>query len=413
MEGLAKQAKHSRDSSIAMSASPDPSSTSKIKPVPPAPPKPVVRKPARRARLRRRHVALFLSFQFMVLAPALFSAAYLYLHAAPQFASSMSLTIRSEEFRNPLDALSGLGQISTGTTSDAEVVHEFIGSQKIVREIDAKLNLRALFSKPEGDPVFTLDPEASVEALTRHWQWMVQADLDRGSGLIRVKTFAFSAEDGQAINEEILAQSQKLVDRLSFLAREDATKYATADLEEARERLKKARADLSEFRAESQIIDPTIDLQSQGGVSAALQQQLAEALIQLDLLVGSTTRNDDPRIEQAERRISAIRDRLATERQILAPGANEGMVSVVGQYEALTVEREFAEQAFLSAAAALDSARAEAKRRTKYLAVHIEPTLADTALYPRSVLIVSVIAALSFLIWAVFIMVAYSVRDRR
>lgn len=400
-----------------MSANPE---TPKIAPVlPKAPkvpevPKPsAARKPARRARLRKRHVALLLSFQVMVLGPALLSGGYLYTQAADQFASSMSFSIRSEDFRNPMDMLSGLGQLSTGTTSDADIVHEFISSQKIVREIDAKLDLHAIFSRAEGDPVFTLRPEASVEILTRHWRRVIRSDFDRGSGLLRVTSFAFTAQDALAINEQILAQSQILVDRLSFLAREDATKYASADLAEARDRLKEARSNLSEFRAKSQIIDPKIDLQSQGGVSAALQQQLAEAFIQLDLLVGATNKSDDPRIEQAERRIEAIRQRLAAERQSLAPGADEGMVSIVGDYEALIVEREFAEQAFLSAASALDGARAEAKRRTKYLAVHIEPTLADTPLYPQRLLIVAVITALSFLIWAVFLMVAYSIRDRR
>ncbi|SFR64598.1 hypothetical protein [Litoreibacter janthinus] len=372
-----------------------------------------VPRPAGNAKLRSRHRFLVASFIAMVLIPVCLIVGYLFLRATDQYVSEMSFSIRSEEFVNPLDALAGLGQLSTGTTSDADIVYEFIGSQKIVRSIDSQINLRKIYSSAEGDPVFTISPDVSTEGLVAHWRWMVQASYDKGSGLIHVASFAFDPNSAETINNAILTESQRLVDKLSLLARDDATKYAEADLDDARARLKTARQNLSRFRAESQIIDPTIDVQSQGGVSAALQQQLAEALIDLDLLEGSTSNANDPRVEQAVRRINAIEKRLEGERENLSSGVDRGMVTIVGDYEALIVEREFAEQAFLSAAASYDSAKAEAKRRTKYLAVHIEPTIADTSLYPRKPLIIAVSAALLTLIWAVFMMVAYSVRDRR
>lgn len=365
------------------------------------------------AKLRGRHKLLIASFVGMVLIPICLVVGYLFFSAAEQYVSKMSFSIRSEELANPLDLLAGLGQISTGTTSDADIVYELIGSQKIVRAIDSQIDLRKIYSNVDGDPLFTISPDVSIEGLLAHWRWMVQANYDKGSGLIQVNSFAFDPKSAEAINNAILTESQKLVDQLSLLARDDATKYAKADLDEAQKRLKNARQNLSRFRAETQIIDPEINVQSQGGVSAALQQQLAEALIDLDLLESTTSNANDPRIVQAARRINAIRKRLEGERENLSSGVNLGMVTIVGDYEALIVEREFAEQAFLSAAAAYDSAKAEAKRRTKYLAVHIEPTIADTSLYPRKPLIIAVCAALLTLIWAVFTMISYSVRDRR
>ena len=89
------------------------------------------RRAARRARMRRRHGFLVLSFLIMVLAPLGVVIWYLNERAEDQFASEMAFSIRSEEFVNPLETLNGLGQLSTGTTADAEVVYEFIGSQKI------------------------------------------------------------------------------------------------------------------------------------------------------------------------------------------------------------------------------------------------------------------------------------------
>lgn len=376
-------------------------------------PKPKPPQTARKARMRKRHWMVWFSFLAMVLAPLAATLWYLTQRATPQFSSEMSFSIRSEEFSNPLDALSGLGQLSTGTTADADIVYEFISSQKIVRNIDAQIGLRDLYEGADTDPVFSISKDVSIEQLVKHWRWMVQASLDKGSGLIHVESFAFDAGAARQVNEAILRHSQQLVDRLSLLAREDATKYAKADLDEARSRLKEARQSLSEFRATSRVIDPTLAVQSQGGVSAALQQQLAEALIDYDLLAGNTSNRNDTRMDQAQLRIDAIRSRLESERVALSSGVNHGMVAIVGDYEALIVEREFAEQAFLAAAAGYDSAKADAKRRTKYLAVHIEPTLADSALYPRVPLIMGVVGLLLVLLWSVSLMVSYSIRDRR
>lgn len=352
------------------------------------------------------------SFCLLVISPVLLVAWYLDALATPQYSSSMSFSIRSEELSNPLDVLSGLGELSSGTTSDAQIVYDFIQSQQIVRTIDAEIDLRGLYSAPENDPVFTIAPDVPVEELLRHWMRMVHVTLDKGSGLVRVQSFAFDPTDARRINRAILRRSQNLVDQLSLLAREDAIKYAADDLEQARARLKEARQDLSTFRSTSRIIDPTIDVQAEGGVSAALQQQLAEAWIELDLIVSSTSREDDPRLTQLRRRVAAIEGRLEQQKQQFAGQAGDDMVEIVGRFEALLVEREFAEQAFVASAAAFDAARADAGRRTKYLAVHIEPTLADTALYPRGWLIIPVVFAILFLGWAVLVMVAYSIRDR-
>ena len=56
---------------------------------------------------------------------------------------------------------------------------------------------------------------------------------------------------------------------------------------------------------------------------------------------------------------------------------------MVGRYEELLVDLEFANTAYTQALAGLAAARAEARRQSRYLAPHIQPTLAESSLYPR------------------------------
>lgn len=87
---------------------------------------------------------------------------------------------------------------------------------------------------------------------------------------------------------------------LNATARADAISFAEADLEVALGRLRSAREALTAFRTRTQIVDPESDLQGRMGVLNNLQQQLAEALIDYDLLSENTGMI-------ATRRIGAVR----------------------------------------------------------------------------------------------------------
>jgi capsular polysaccharide transport system permease protein len=366
--------------------------------------------------LRLRHKLVLLSFVLVVLVPSALATAYLYLVAADQYASQTSFTVRSEEFRNPLDAIvgTGFGSTSSGQSSDADILYDFILSQKLVENLDASLDLEAIYGRPAFDPVFALRPGQPVEDLARYWRWMVHVAYDRGGGMIKVETFAFRPEDAHRIAEAIVAESDTLINALSKIARDDTMRSAQEDLDRAAARLRAQRVKLSAFRTENQIIDPQIEGQIPMGVLTALQQQLADALVRRTMLA-ETTFDGDQRLAQADRQIEALREQIVEERDRLANTTSSGgdsLVSVIGEYETLLVDLEFAQQAYVSAAAAYDSALAEARRRSRYLATHIPPTMAESAQYPRRLLLVLATFGGLLLFWLIAVLSYYAARDR-
>ena len=58
-------------------------------------------------------------------------------------------------------------------------------------------------------------------------------------------------------------------------------------------------------------------------------------------------------------------------------------------------------------------AQAEARRQTRYLAAHIEPTRAEQAEFPKRFLLLSLGAMIALLVWAMSVLILYSLRDRR
>lgn len=370
--------------------------------------------PVGAARIRQRHRRVMASLIAMVVLPTLLSAAYLWTFAVDQYESRAGFTVRAEGQPAVPDVISGIiGSPAGSTDEDMNILNEYILSQEMVALIDARLDVRAIFSKPSADPFFTFGG-GTIEDLTDYWDRMVLVDHDSTTGLMELRVYAFAAEDAQAIATAILEESDRLINALSDIAREDATAYARESLAEAEARVAAARQAIAEFRLRNQMVDPSTDLASQSGVLTGLRQTLTDAVVQLDLLRKEALPND-PRIAQLERRIEVIEARLAEERARMGieeddPGA---FVETLSEFERLTVDREFAEKAYLAARGAHDLAVQQAQRQSRYLATFVAPTLAEASTAPIRPLWVLVIAVFSFLTWSAIVLIYYALRDRR
>ena len=375
-----------------------------------------VRPPVRLALVKLRHRLILLSFLVFVMVPPVLAAIYLWGFAADQYNSKVGFSVRLEETNSPLGLLSGLTGISGSSSSDTDILFEFIQSQRLVADMDAELDLHAIWSRPQGDPVFALPPDAPLEELVDYWNDMVRLSRGKSAGLLEVEVRAFDPADAQNIATALFIRSTDMINQLSAIAREDAIRYAREDLDAAQERLKAARAAVTRFRNLNQIVNPEQDIQSQAGLLANLRNQQAAALIEIDLL-RETANPGDPRLTQLERRLEVIETRIAAERDKFGLGTdgddNTAYANLVGEYERLVADREFAERAYVTALASYDGALAESRRKSRYLAAYMQPTIAETPIYPRRLTLLTMLSLFLFLSWSIGVLIYYSVKDRR
>lgn len=374
-------------------------------------------RPAGMARSRRRHWIVLVSFLVMVALPTLLVGWYLWTQATDRYVSTMGFSVRTEEAESAIELLGGITGMSGSSSSDTDVLYDFLKSPEIVAKIDADLDLRGIWSS--GDPLFSYHPPGTIEDLTDHWQRMVGVYYNSATNILELQVQAFDAQNAHDITARIFEESSALINRLSAIAREDATAYARDELHTAVERLKTAREAVTRFRNRTQIVDPAASIQSQMGILSSLQEQLAQTLIDLDILRQITSEND-PRIQQAERRIEVIEGRIGQESAKLGMGSTSSsagsggvFADLVGEYERLMVDQQFAEEAYTAAMAAYDGAVAEARRQTRYLAAHIQPTLAERPTRPYRVELTAITVLFSFMIWGIIVLMAYALRDRR
>lgn len=367
------------------------------------------------ARMKRRHYLIVLSFILVVLVPTLISAVYLWGFAKDKYISSMSFSVRTESMQSATDLLGGLSSITGSSSSDVDILTQYIESSDLIQTVASKMDIVEAFSAEwPTDFIYAYDPDGRFEDLQEYWKDSVLTSTSNGIVTLSVRTY--NPNTSYKITTEVYEASRRLINRLSEEAHEDATRFSRDELMDAQARLKAAREAMTNFRLEARIIDPNATLTAQMGILTELQSQKAEALIQKDLL-GQTASKADPRTDEIERRLRVIEAQIESEQNKFGRGGQgpggENYATIFARYEALSSDLQFAEQAYRSAQLAYESTLAEAKRQARYLVAHVKPTVAEKSLEPKRT--VKLLVALLFvsLIWAVGLLLYYSIRDRR
>lgn len=345
------------------------------------------RRPPRR-RGMRLGTLLFLIVALAI--PALLSAYYGYF-ASDRYVTEAQFSVRAASQQSAIsDAISGATGIPSaagmlGAFQDAFVVREFVHSQELVDRIDQELGLVKLFGGASVDWWSRLASDATREEKHDYWQYRVSADLDATTGLVALKVAGFNAQDSLKLSQAILTACQKLVNDLSARARSDALSFAAEEVAKAEDRLRQARLAVTAFRNTTGDIFPEATAKAQLELVAQLDFELAKAKAEVAAMGLSPTA---PTQRAAAARIKALEDQIVLEREKLAgtaahAGGGGPLSDVLIQYQALEVDRLFAEQFYMGTLTLLEGARQEAIKIQRYLVVFVQPGLAEEPLEPR------------------------------
>lgn len=361
---------------------------------------------------------MFVSFVLVVVAPLAGAIFYLFAIASDQYISKAGFAVRAEELSSAADLLGSLSSVSGTSSSDTDILNEFIHSQDMVERMLLHVDLVEVYTVPEFDPFFAFKPTGKIEDLVDYWRSMVELHYDQGTALIELRVHAFRPDDARMIAERIVEESSLLINRLSAIARDNNTRYAQFDLDNAVERLRDARENLTKFRSENRTINLEAAVQGQIGILNSLEQQLANAKIDLNVLQQEGLDQDDRRITAERRRMGVIEDLIEIERAQFGianetSGSGLNFSNLAAEFERLAVDLEYAEQTYLKALAGLDGAIAESARQSRYLAPYTKPGLPQSARYPDRLTFSLVTGFFLLLIWSIGVLVYYSVRDRR
>lgn len=351
-------------------------------------------------------------FVFVVALPTLVAALYYGLVASDVYLSESKFVVRSPERGSP----SMLGSLLQGTgftrsNDDTYTVHDFMMSRDALRVLDQSLGLRKTFSDPAIDRLrrFPLKPwDDSFEALYRHYTDHVEVAYDSVTAITTLVVRTHQPKQSQAMNAQLLAMSEALVNRLNDRSRQDMIASAEKEVRLAQERVRTTAQAFSAYRSDRSVFDPN----SQSGLQLQIVSTLQEELRTVESQLAQLRRvaPDNPQIPALDQRADRLRRDIATESAKVI-GGDKSLAGKAQGFDRLLLEKTFAEQSLGAAMAALESARAEAIRKNLYLERLVQPNLPDRAVEPTRIRNILMVLVVTLMLWGVLRLVVSSVRE--
>ncbi len=324
-------------------------------------------------------------FIWIVVVPGLLAAIYTLFIASPIYVSRAQFIVRAPTSMpqpNGLAAvLQGVG-LSPAET-DSFIVHDYAMSHDAIAALEAHHHLREYLGRPGSDFLSRFPrpfQSSSLETLAEEYPRFVTVDYNSSTGISTLQVKAFRAQDAQEIASALLEGGEVVVNTLNDRADQDAIAETHREITEAENDLARTEQNLTDFRNRERLIDPTRSSAVNLDLLGKMQGEIATLRAERASVAASAP--ESPQLPTLDSRIHAY-EQQATDEQAKMAGETGSLAPMIGEYERLSLERDFAGKTVAAAAEAAEAARLEARRKRLYLERISNPSLPDAPTEPR------------------------------
>lgn len=355
----------------------------------------------------------------LIVAPMLLFGLYLALVATERYVSESVVSVR--QVNGPGSGGGGipgaallLAGINPPAHEDTLFLRTYVQSQALALELDGKLKLREHFGRIRADLPLRLPADASVEDFMRYYRDRVEVNYDDRSALLTVRTQGLDAAFSQKFNAAILEASERFVNETSHRMARERLRFAEGEMTLARKRVEETSANLLEFQSKHRLLDPGMQAQATGYLTADMEGQRARLEAELGGLRGFL-HDEAYQVQALKSRIAALDRQIEAERKrATTDDAKGGRLNKLAlDFEALKLQAEFARDAYKLALAAVENARIEANQKIKSLVVVEPPSLPQTPAYPLTAYDLGTLLAVCLLLYAIVRLVLATIREHQ
>jgi len=370
---------------------------------------------------RKRIPFYLLSFLGCVVIPAFACAIYFAFLASDQFVAETRFAVREanseslgDKLKSALSSVSATVSTPVMSGQDAYIIADYIRSRAIIDDLSKQMDLRAVFRRPEADFWARLKDGASAEELRKYWQGMVTVYVDAPSGVVTVLVRAFRPADALALSKAILTSSEALANSVSERIRSDAMKRAEGEVRRSEAKVIAALADLRAFRDKEGLIDPVSSATSTSTLLTGVMAQKIKT--QNDFFVATramsaeapTVKALKDRLEGLDHQIDDLKSKLTSNSSGASP-----LSGVISGFEAVELQRMFAEKLYEMSQDGLERARQKAEAQNIYVTVFVPPGLPEEAKYPER-LEYSLLTPVGLtILWGILALVGSAINDHK
>jgi len=350
----------------------------------------------------------------LIALPMVLYALYLAFVAADRYVSESVIAVHQDRGEGGIvpGAAMLLAGLGSGSQQDTLYVREFVHSQDLLLRLDAKLKLREHFGKAGADLPYRLGANDSLEAFVSYYRSRVNVLYDDRAALLRLRVEGFDPDFAQRLNQAILEESERFVNESSHGVARERFAFAERELKTAEQRLLAARNAVLAFQNKNQLLDPTMQAQASGALTAELEATRSRLEAELNGLHAFLNEDAYP-VKALRSRIAATDRQIRTERARATSESRQGarLSQQAIDFQGLQMQAEFSGEAYKLALAAVENARIEATRKIKSLIVVEPPSKPQTAEFPRALYNLATLLAICVLTYAILRLVLATIRE--
>ncbi|WP_027672767.1 chain-length determining protein [Rheinheimera baltica] len=331
--------------------------------------------------------------------------------ATDRYISEANIVLESPELApssfNFSSLLSG-----TGGSADLLLLKDHLLSVDMLKNLEAKLQLRQHYSQPSIDWLSRLDSDAPIEHFHDYYKKRIYVAFDDYAGLLRIRVAAFSPEMAKAIADALLEQGEAHMNDMGRRLAEEQVRFIEGQVSILNQRLMQAREELLSYQNQYGLVSPTAAVQSIATIVAQLEGQLALTEAQRKAAL-SYQSSASPELKRLNAEISALKQQIISEQNRLAADDGQALNRVSAEYETISLRAKFALELYSNTLIALENTRIEASRKLKQVSVLQYPTTPEYAVEPKRLKNSIVFIVMTLLLAGIVHLLLLIIRDHR
>lgn len=337
-------------------------------------------------RRKRRSLLMTLRLLFFVVLPGMLAGIYYYTIATPLYASNTEFIIQTA--MPPSATGSSMGGLQSNpmmNMQDSIAIQGYLQSRDAMLRLDRDIGFRAIYSKPEIDPIQRLAPDATDEATYKLYKQMVRISYDPTEGIVRLEVIAPDPQLSVDISKALIGYAEEQVDKLTQRLREDTMKGARENYDDAEKALLDARQRAVDLQERFKVLSSDVEVSLITSQIGALEGQMTQDRLSLAQIESNKTPNQ-ARLEPLKRRIATLESEIALLRAKLVENDSGGQSLARMKSEMTTAEADAQTRQVMLAKAleTMELSRIEANRQARYISLSVAPVAPDEAAYPRA-----------------------------
>lgn len=335
-------------------------------------------------RRKRKSMMLMARLSVFVLLPTFLAAFYYYVIATPFYAAHSEFVIQTAD--SSATGLAGLMKGSPmASMTDSVSVQGYLQSQDAMAKLDTDKGFRAHYSDTNIDPLQRLNPNASNSAAYKVYRRNVKISYDPTEGLIKMDVIAADPKVAVDFSQALIGYAEAQIDQATSRMRDDQMQGAKASYDDAEQKLKDANQRVVDLQEKNKIMSSEVEVTLVTTQISTLDSMLTQERLSLAQMESNAQPNQ-ARMDPVKRRIATLEDQISQLRARLTTDDANGQSLAKVQSELLIAQADVATRQLLLAQSltAMEAARNQASRQTRYLSVSVSPVVPDEATYPRA-----------------------------